>query len=196
MLSVIPLVLLAASPAVQGAQVVTECDRLAAYPDDPDRVGPGVARENADVPKALAACEADVVAQPDNARLRYQLARMLFYSNESKRAVEEMRAAADRGYAQAQFVFGTFVSNRRPGAPSDICLTEKYWLDAARGGRQAARVSYVRHFLKGRFEGCPIHASKAEMRKLLDTAAASATDFYERLLIEDLSERLSQGEKP
>lgn len=198
MLSVIPILWLAAAPTpatTQGTAAVTECDRLAAYPDDPGRVGPGARTEEIDLPKARAACEADVAAQPDNPRLRYQLARILFYQGETRRAVDEMRRAADFGYAQAQFVYGTFISKRRPDAPTDICLTERYWLASAKGGRQAARVSYVRHFLKGKFEGCRIHASREEMQQLIDTAAANATDFYERLLIEDLSERLAPGGK-
>ena len=198
MLSVIPILWLAgaATPAsAPGDTVVTECDRLAAYPDDPDRVGPGARTEEIDLAKARAACEADVAVHAGTPRLRYQLARILFYQGDTRRAVEEMRRAADLGYAQAQFVYGTFISKRRPDAPTDICLTERYWLASAKGGRQAARVSYVRHFLKGKFEGCRIHASRDEMRQLIDTAAANATDFYERLLIEDLSERLAPGGK-
>jgi TPR repeat protein len=198
MLSVIPVLWLAAAPtpaSTQGTAAVTECDRLAAYPDDPDRVGPGATREEIDLPKARAACEADLAVQTGNPRLRYQLARILFYQGDTRRAVDEMRRAADLGYAQAQFVYGTFISKRRPDAPTDICLTEQYWLASAKGGRQAARVSYIRHFLKGKFEGCQIHASGDEMRRILETAAANATDFYERLLIEDLSERLARGGK-
>jgi TPR repeat protein len=198
MLSFIPILWLAAGPApvsAQGTAMVTDCDRLAAYPDDPHRVGPGSTREQIDLPQARAACEADVAAQTGNPRLRYQLARILFYQGDTRRAVDEMRHAADLGYAQAQFVYGTFISKQRPDAPTDICLTERYWFASAKGGRQAARVSYVRHFLKGKFEGCRMHASQAEMRRLIDTAAANATDFYERLLIEDLSERLAPGGK-
>jgi TPR repeat protein len=198
MLSFIPMLWLAAAPTpatTQGSGAITECDRLAAYPDDPHRVGPGARREEIDLPKARAACEADVAAHAGNPRLRYQLARILFYQGDTRRAVDEMRRAADLGYAQAQFVYGTFVSKRRPDAPTDICITERYWLASAKGGRQAARVSYVRHFLKGKFEGCDIHASRDEMRQILATAAANATDFYERLLIEDLSERLAPGGK-
>ncbi|NJO13026.1 MAG: hypothetical protein HC872_05685 [Gammaproteobacteria bacterium] len=61
---------------------------------------------------------------------RYQLARVLFYANQNERAVGEMRAAADSGYRQAQFVFGLFVSNAREHAPKDPCLVEQYWLKA------------------------------------------------------------------
>jgi hypothetical protein len=170
------------------AAKVTECDRLAAHPDDPDRIAPGVERKNMDLQQALARCEADAAQQPSQPRLRYQLARVLFYAGQNERAVAEMRAAADNGYRQAQFVYGTMINYRREHAPSDICLTERYWLAAARAGRQAARVSYVRHVLKGRFASCTIQASATEMRALLATAAGEARDFYERLLIEDLTD--------
>ena len=105
-----------------------------------------------------------------------------------------MRAAADAGNRQAQFVYGALISNRRENAPADMCLVEQYWLKSARAGRQAARVSYVRHVLRGRFEGCRIQASRDEMTRLLDEARAQAKDYYERLLIEDLTAQLAASQ--
>ncbi len=75
-----------------------------------------------------------------------------------------------------------------------MCLVEQYWLKSARAGRQAARVSYVRHVLRGRFEGCRIQASRDEMTRLLDAARAQAKDYYERLLIEDLTAQLAASQ--
>ena len=188
-----PILLLAAllgiPPATGGARA-TECDRIAAHPDDPDRVAPGVERNGMDLAKAAAACEAQLATDPANARIRYQLARVLFYSGQQERAVKEMRAAADAGYRQAQFVFGAFISNRRDHAPQDVCLAEHYWLLAARNGRQAARVSYVRHYLNGRFDVCDRRADTAEMMQFLDEAAKAAGNYYEGMLIEDLAARL------
>lgn len=182
-----------AAAATQGAAApeaaVTDCDRLAANPEDPDRLLPGLTRAQMDLPAAIAACEAEISRQPSQLRLRYQLARSLFYSGQNERAATEMRAAADGGYRQAQFVYGAMISNGRDKAPSDICITERYWLLSARAGRQAARISYVRHVLKGRFSTCRVQASPQEMRGLLASAAAEAHDYYERLLVEDLIER-------
>jgi hypothetical protein len=180
------LSLLLAAPAGT-AEAVTECDRLASNPEDPDRVAPGVERPDVNLPAAIAACEAEVARQPANTRARYQLARVLFYAGQTERAAREMRVAADAGNRQAQFVYGALISNRRENAPRDMCLVEQYWLKSARAGRQAARISYVRHALKGRFEGCRIRASKEEMSRLLSSAASDARDYYERLLIEDLN---------
>lgn len=179
------------SYGAHGADTVTQCDRLASHPEDPDKVAPGVERDKMDLKVALATCEAEVKAHPDASRSRYELARVLFYANENERAVAEMRKAADSGYRQAQFVFGLFVSNGREHAPKDPCLVEHYWLKAARAGRQAARVSYVRHMLKGRFEGCALGATNEEMTGLLATATREAKDYYEKLLIEDLTGQLA-----
>jgi len=173
----------------------TECDRITAHPDDPDRVATGVEREEIDLAKATAICEAQLATDPANARIRYQLARVLFYAGQQERAVKEMQAAADAGYRQAQFVFGALVSNQRSHAPQDICVTEKYWLLAARTGRQAARVSYVRHFLNGRFDACARQADLAEMKRFLVEAASAASNYYEGMLIEDLSAKLGSVEQ-
>ncbi len=95
------------------AELPDECDRLAAHPDDPFRVAPGVERAQIDLPVATAACERAVAAAPGNARARYQLARILFYSGQNLRAVAEMRRAAENGYAQAQIRSGRTTSCAR-----------------------------------------------------------------------------------
>lgn len=184
--------LVLAAPQALGSEA-TDCDRVASHPDDPGRAAPGVERAAIDLPSALATCQAELGRDPANARTRYQVARLLFYSGDSARAVAEMRRAADAGYPQAAFVYGTFISRGREGAPADICLTEHYWRQSAAGGRQAARVQYVRFALKGRFDGCERRASHEEMTGMIDTAAREARDFYERLLIEDLGEALERA---
>lgn len=182
-----------AAPKVAATAVaVTDCDRLASHPEDPDIVAPGVPGSKVDVPKAIAACTAAVERDPANLRQRYQLARVLAYGGDSRRATEEMKRAADGGYRQAQFVYGLFVERGRPDAPADICIAGHYWLEAARAGRQAARVIYARSVFRGRFATCAAQASTTEIGQLLDTAAAEARDFYERLLIEELRDRWAE----
>lgn len=170
----------------------TDCDRLASHPEDPDIVAKGVPGASVDIPKALAACEAAVAAFPQDARQRYQLARILAYSGDTRRATQEMKLAADGGHRQAQFVYALFVDRGRPDAPSDPCVAEDYLLKAARAGRQAARVLYVERVFDGRFDGCRVQASNTELGQLLDVAAAEASDFYERLLIDELRDRLAE----
>lgn len=174
---------------------VSECDRRAANPEDQDIIAPAVPRSEMDLPKAIAACEAETAKHPDNARAHYQLARSLFYDRQTRRAGAEMKRAADGGYRQAQFVYGLMIDRGRPDVPKDTCIVEQYWLKSARAGRQAARVSYVRHALRGRFDACGVQAAPAELQQFLDVALKDAGDYYERLLIEDLSGELAARSK-
>ena len=186
-LGIIIAALLAGAPATPA---VNDCDRLAANPEDPDRVAPPVPQAKVDLPRAIAACEAAVARNPADARARYQLSRVLSYAGQSARSVSEMKRAADDGYRQAQFVYGLVIERKRPAAPADICVAEPYWLKSARAGRQAARISYVRHVVKGRFSACRIGASPAEMRDFLLRARSAAEGYSEKLLIDDLTEAL------
>ena len=177
----------------QGAAAVAACDAVAAHPDDPDKVGPGHVKAQIDLPAAIGLCRTAVTADPGNLRIRYQLARMLFYSGEREESLRGMKSAADDGYRQAQFVYGVFINYQRDGAPKDLCLTEAYWQKSALAGRQAARVNYVRERLNGRFKGCPNMASVPQMQQILTAAAGDATNYYESLFIKDLTGRLEAG---
>lgn len=178
--------------AAATAATPTECDRLAAHPEDPQRVTPGVTQDAIDYPVALAACERAVAADPGNALQRYQLARLLFYTNQNERAVGEMKRSADAGHVQAQYIYGTFVARARPFAPTDLCIAEQYWRKAAAAGRQAARVQYVRFTLKGRFAGCRDTAGEAELQGFVDAAGKDSKSLYETLFVEDFRETLAQ----
>lgn len=183
----------AAAPreAARAGVLVTRCDRLASHPEDPDAVALGVERRDIDLPKTIEACREDVERYPGNARVRYEYARVLAYDGQTKLATEEMRRSADAGHRQAQFVFGLFVDRNRADAPRDACLVEEYWLKSAKLGRQAARLSYVKHALDGKFESCSHRSTPADLRNLLDAATGEASGFYERLLIDDLADRLA-----
>ncbi|MBM4230735.1 MAG: tetratricopeptide repeat protein [Gammaproteobacteria bacterium] len=122
-MSVLVSVLMAAATS----SASSDCDRLAAHPEDPQRVTPGVTQDAIDYPVAIRICETAVAKEPENARLRYQLARLLFYTNQTQRAVEEMKRSADDNHMQAQYIYGTFVARARPFAPKDICIAERYW---------------------------------------------------------------------
>lgn len=178
------------SNAAVAAPSITECDRLASHPEDPDRVAPAVETKDLQFDAAIKACEADLKADPENNRVRYILGRLYFYNKQNEKAVEQVRIAADKGYRQAQFVFGAFIKNKRPFAPTDMCLVEDYWLKSAQAGRQAARISYVNHVLRGKFAGCKIQLSKDEMKAMLDTAANDKPGYYERVLLDDMYEDL------
>ena len=68
------------------SQTITDCDRVAAHPDDPLRVARGVETREMDLPAAIAACRQDLVKDPTNPRLSYQLARAMTYAGQVKDA--------------------------------------------------------------------------------------------------------------
>ncbi len=174
---------------------ITRCDELAAHPEDPDRVSAGRATADIDLAEARRTCEQDLAASPQNARLRYQLSRVLFYAGEHGDAMTQMRQAADGGHRQAQFVYGVFVVRQRPHAPADICVAEHYWRLSALAGREAAPVNYVLQHLRGSFDACEVKPARAELMRWLEAAQAQAPEgypgYYQRLLIEDLLQRLA-----
>ena len=118
--------------AVSAQETITSCDRLAAHPEDPDRVIAGVATADVDQPAAIAACEADLKADPGNPRLTYQLARVYFYNGRSADAVATMEKAAQAGHRQAQFVMGALITNN-PRMPLRMSAMRKC------GGRSRLR---------------------------------------------------------
>ena len=167
---------------------VTGCDRLAANPPDPDRVAEGVPRAEIDVDAAIGACKDALAADPANARLAYQLGRVSFYAGDSASALKYISEAADRGYRQAEFVMGALIDNRRQGMPADVCRVEDYWYRSASKGHVHARIAYVRHVTKGRFETCEIQATPEQLSDLVDVAASGSEAYFLRLLVTDLKE--------
>ncbi|MFK7958601.1 MAG: hypothetical protein AB8B96_21090 [Lysobacterales bacterium] len=188
------LLLLGVHP-LHAAEEPTACDSLAAHPEDPHRIAPGQSRAGIDLPVAITTCRRDVQTHPENGRLRYQLARVLFYSGQFDDAMEEMRLAAEGGHAQAQFVYGIFVIKKRPGAPTDACVAARNWQASAAGGRHAASVHYAIQTLRGTFEQCEDPAPAKELTDWLNAAVRSAPvgyeGYYQRLFIEDLQYRLA-----
>lgn len=197
-LAALSLDVLAAAPALATEAstappaAVTECDRLASNPEDPDRRAPPVPREKVDLPRAIAVCEEQVRRTPGDLRAQYQLARTLIYAGQSERGVAEMKKGADAGDRQSQFVYGLLISRHRDAAPADMCIAEAYWLESARQGRQAARVTYVHHVVHGQFDKCRVQAKDSEMRDFLLAARQDAENYYEKMLIEDLDLELDR----
>lgn len=175
-------------PGASAPSTVTECDRLAGHPSDPDKVTEGRESEQIDAKAAILACERDVAAEPGNARVRYELGRVLFYDKQTEKALSHLKAAADAGYRQAQFVYGFVFADGRNGLKKDMCTTARYWKGAAEKGHYASEVSLSRGSLKGFFSGCETAVSREDARRYLDSAATKAKTYYERLLIEDLKE--------
>jgi TPR repeat protein len=94
----------ATCPYADEAQRATPCDVLAWSPHDPSsldgRLKSGY--QKADVPAAIAACEAALADQPENARLQYRYGLTLWRANRHDEAVPWLRKSADQGYSAAQ----------------------------------------------------------------------------------------------
>jgi hypothetical protein len=187
---------LGSQPAAVAEEEITRCDKLASHGEDPARVAPGQSTGSIDLPVAIEICREDVQANPDNARIRYQFARVLFYSGRFEEAMTEMLIAADGAHAQAQFVYGIFVVKGRPGAPTDPCIAERYWQASAEGGRFAATLHYAVQTLRDTFQNCPDVATADELDRWLTAATQSApagyAGYYQRMFIDDLTYRLSE----
>ncbi|MBL8642802.1 MAG: hypothetical protein JNK21_02630 [Rhodospirillaceae bacterium] len=173
-----------AYPAL-AAENITTCDKLAAHPEDPDRIAPGVDKVP-DLKAAIAACEADVAKDMNNRRLRYQLARVLFYDQQTEKSLPHLRFAADAGSQQAQFVLGYIIDEALQGVKREPCKVEDLWLKSARQGRMAAQISYPHHVINNMFEGCKVQASPAEMDDFLAKAKQNAKGYYPQLLVKTI----------
>lgn len=185
----------------QGASVygqVTECDRLAAHPSDPDKLTEGVATAalmQALAP-AIAACEQAVAADPDNPRLNYQLGRVLFYNQEYARGFRLVEKAAALGHRQAQFVAGLIYADGQEGfIKPDHCRSLPLWQQAADRGHYAAEVSLSRNYLRGVYEGCGAQVKREAIVGYLQSASKKTKSYYEKLLVEYLLEQAEKSKR-
>jgi hypothetical protein len=93
------------------AQDVTECDRLAAVPGDPEAVAFGVEIWNLDIDAAVGACERAVAKFPTTDRFRFQLITMKIYQNRKLEAsfaneIGALEKLGASGYQHAYFMLG------------------------------------------------------------------------------------------
>jgi hypothetical protein len=187
------LALAAGALPARATPEVTECDRLAAHPSDPDRVAPGVAQRSVDLPAAIAACQAAVAADPANPRLNYQLGRVLAYAGRGRESRPYRQAAVAAGYPQALFVVGFITLFGLNEEPRDPCRAADLVRRSALAGRQAGEIAFVHWALEGRFDGCPTPQDSREMAGFLKAAREkSQGDFFQGLLIDRLEADLAR----
>lgn len=174
------------------SQAVTECDRLASHPDDPNRVSEGISEPKVDLTKAVPACLAAVTADPKNPRLNYLYGRVLGYSGRGAEAVPYRKAAVDGDYPQALFVIGYITLYGFNQQPKDVCEAGRLLHRSALYGRQAGQLGFPRYVLEGRFAGCA--DVRIDKQELLDFVAAArkqfGSDYYKGLLAGALEEDL------
>ena len=169
--------------ALVSGQSMTACDREVGHPSDPERVGPGVSSSQVDTDRAMAACRADLLADPDNPRLQYQLARAIVYhADRHGTSYEEgmvyLAQSASGGHVQAMFVYGLMLSRE-----ARVCEAAPWTRRAAEGGLKAARLAYVDSAVGGQWADCDMTFNKDVMSGFLDAAADQVSGYYEKMLL-------------
>jgi tetratricopeptide (TPR) repeat protein len=190
-ISVVSVVLVLACASAPSAAAITECDRLATHPADPDKPLPGLEREAIDLQKAEAACRAAVADDPYHARSHYQLGRVLFYQKKTAEAMPHLERASALGYRQAVFVLG-YVYVLGQAVPQDSCRTAKLWRQS--GGLEHPWTGYylVEYYLNGAFKDCKLTLSNAELERYLAQSQSTLTVSASEGRVEKLAERVRQ----
>jgi uncharacterized protein len=136
-ITIVTMVTLIAMPGGWAAGApTTECDRLAASPQDPSRPAgiSGVASEAIDEQKAIPACRQALEAHPGDPRISMELARALEKSGGSDKEIAQLyRAAHDGGNLAATTLLAGLYEEGR-GVEADPAMAQSLYLKAAQGG--------------------------------------------------------------
>lgn len=173
---------------------ITDCDRLAAHPNDSERVTDGIARPDIDLEAAASACREAIEQDPDNPRLNYQLARVYGYSGRHEESDPYRIKALNAGYPQSLFVIGYIRLEDWDGRGKDVCYGGELIRRSAVAGRYAGLVGFPHYALNGLFDECgdyPV-VDRAELTRFVMQAEENASDYYQRLLVAELKSRLSE----
>lgn len=164
--SVLVLLALLGLVSMPARAEITDCDRIASHPSDPDKVLPGFERKDIDLPKAEAVCRA-VIAQDDRrARAHYLLGRVLYYQKKTPAAILELERAAALGYRQAIFVLG-YVFYEGTQAPRDDCRAAQLWQQSIALEHPWTGAYLVEGYLDGRFKACGLRLTDDDLQRYL-----------------------------
>lgn len=173
------------------SQAVTECDRIASHPEDPNRVSPGRERPQIDLPKAIEACRVAVAADPKNPRLNYLLGRVLGYSGRGAEGIANRQVAVDADYPQALFVIGYITVFGLNQQPKDVCKGAELLRRSAFQDRLAGQLGFPAYVVQGLFDACPVRKDKQEMLGFIAAARKQiGGDYYQGLLADQLEREL------
>ena len=126
------------------------CDRLAASPYDPTvSPGKGVAFEKIDATTAVAACESALEFAPDDAKLRFQLARALDAAGRAAEAIAAYEKAIDGGSMLALSAMGTLYDGGY-GVEVDPAKAAEFYQRAADAGLPLAMTNLASLYEEGR----------------------------------------------
>ena len=173
------------------SQEVTECDRLASHPDDPNRVAPGLSQSKIDLPRAIEACREAVARDPKNPRLNYLLGHTLGYSGRGAEGLANRQQAVKAGYPQSLFVVGYMALYGINQQPKDVCLGAELIRRAAIEERMAGQLGFVSYVLAGMFDACAVRRDRDEMLGFISAARQQiGSDYYKGLLTDVLEREL------
>lgn len=178
------------SPAAKAvAPNITDCDRVAAHPADPDKVLPGFDRSQIDLPKAIEICRRVLAEQPENARTAFSLGRVLFYAKRTEESLPMLERAAAQGYRQALFVLG-FVLYDGKQAPRNDCRAAELWQKSIALEHPWTGVYLVNGYLDGRFDACGLKLSDEQIERYFALARDKLSYASSEGRIEALEQRL------
>lgn len=169
-------------------RTITQCDKLAAHFNDPERVTDGVSEKDMDKPAAIAACLAAVKNDPDNPRLNYQLARAYGYSGRHEDSDPYRLKALHAGYPQSLFVIGYISIISWDGRGADPCYGGELVRRSAVAGRFAGLVGFPHYVQMGVFDECSAYPriDQDEIARFLERAKNETDDYYHLILIDNL----------
>lgn len=177
----------AQAPIIEG-EPVAACDGLAAHPDDPEAVRPGVSDEALVTRSVLLACEAAVRDAKETPRLRFQLARGYLKAERVEDAVEQLIAAAEQGHGGALAYLGDLYLHGAPGIDADPATAHGLYQNALASGFAPAKA------LLDQFEDWTAELAKAEAEEqeelAREQAAAAAGTPYAKYLKSDIIENI------
>ncbi|MCB1882494.1 MAG: SEL1-like repeat protein [Geminicoccaceae bacterium] len=138
-------------PAVPGGlgEQVDDCDLLAADPDDPARVAPGVRGGLVSIRSAVRACALALARVPENPRFLFQFARALDEARRYDWAKVFYERAAKGGYGAAIVSLG-YLYKTGHGVKKDEAEAARLYEEAALLGNPRARTNLGVFFIDGK----------------------------------------------
>lgn len=120
---------------------VSDCDLLAAHPDDPEKNEvAGIADEDMDGKMAVTACLDEVEEDPDDPVLHFQLGRAYWKLEQYDKAVEQLLVAAEDDHGGALAYLGDVVLYGVGGVESDPEVARQLYARAVEEGFEPASV--------------------------------------------------------
>lgn len=114
--------------------IITECDRLAAHPEDAGRQGPGIAFEQINAAAAIDRCGQAFARNPNNPHVAFTLGRAHERAGRFDEAARLYTRAANQGSALGQTVLASFYVDGLGGLPKDESEAVRLYKQAADQG--------------------------------------------------------------